>query len=181
MGTIGHYTMSLDGYVAGPRDAMDWTLGHGGATSLADETMRRIGAVLGGRRWYDLAVERWNGVDGIYGGAFDGPVFVLSHRPSPPDADLRVSFLPGPVEAAVATAQAAAGDRDVAVFGASLIQQCLRAGILDELVLHVVPVLLGGGVALFDGDGRVELERVSIGQGDQITDLRFRVLIEPPA
>lgn len=181
MSTIGHYTMSLDGYVAGPDDAMDWTLGHGAATSLADETMGRVGAVLGGRRWFELATDRWNGVDGIYGGGFKGPVFVLSHRPPPPNADPRVTFLSDTLEAAVATAQAGAGPRDVAIFGASLVQQCLRAGLLGELVLHVVPVLLGSGVALFDGAGRVELERLALGQADQITDLRFRVINERPA
>ena len=67
MGAISHHTMSLDGFIAGPDDSMDWAFGYGEATFLADETMNRIGAILAGRRWYELATERWNGVDGIYG------------------------------------------------------------------------------------------------------------------
>jgi riboflavin biosynthesis pyrimidine reductase len=78
----------------------------------------------------------------------------------------------------VATAQAAAGDKDVGIFGASLSRQCLEAGLLDEIVIHLAPVLLGGGVALYGtgGDARVELERISVGEAEQLTDLRFRVV-----
>ena len=87
------------------------------------------------------------------------------------------------IENAVAAAQAAAGDRDVGIFGGSLSRQCLGAGLLDEIVLHVAPVLLGGGVALFaaEGAGRIELERVSVGESEQLTDLRFRVVKRHPA
>jgi dihydrofolate reductase len=178
MGTICHHTVSLDGFIAGRDDAMEWVFAYGEATSLADATTRRIGAILAGRRWYELATERWDGVDGIYGGAYDGPVFVLTHRPPEARTDPRITFVSGPIEQAVADAQAAAGDRDVGVFGASLSRQCLRAGVLDEIVLHVAPVLLGVGVRLFGGEGagRIELERTSLGVADQLTDLRFRVV-----
>jgi dihydrofolate reductase len=170
--------MSLDGFIAGPDDAMEWAFGYGDATSLADETMKRIGAIVAGRRWYELAIERWNGVDGIYGGAYDGRVFVLTHHPPAESADPRISFASEGIEAAVATAQAAAGDKDVGIFGASLSRQCLEAGLLDEIVIHSAPVLLGGGVALYGagGDARVELERISVGEAAQLTDLRFRVV-----
>ena len=177
MSTICHHTMSLDGFIAGPDDSMDWAFAHGAATSLADETMERIGAILAGRRWYDLATERWAGVDGIYGGAYQGRVFVLTHRPLDEGGDPRISFVSGGIEEAVATACAAAGDKDVGIFGASLSRQCLRAGLLDEIVIHLAPVLLGGGVRLFgEADGRVELERVSLGEAERLTDLRIRVL-----
>jgi dihydrofolate reductase len=77
----------------------------------------------------------------------------------------------------VPTAQEAAGDRDVGVFGSSLTRQCLEAGLLDEIVLHVAPVLLGGGVRLFgEGDRRVELERLVLGEAARLTDLRLRVV-----
>jgi dihydrofolate reductase len=177
MGTISHHTMSLDGFVAGPGDAMDWAFGYGAATSLAGETMDRIGAILAGRRWYDLALERWEGVEGIYGGAYEGQVFVLTHRPAAESASPRISFVSGGIESAVATAQAAAGDRDVAIFGASLTRQCLETGLLDEIVIHLAPVLLGDGVRLFGGDGapHVELQRVALGEAEQLTDLRFSV------
>jgi dihydrofolate reductase len=176
--TISHHTVSLDGYIAGPGDSMDWAFVHGRPTAVADETMNRLGAILAGRRWYDLANERWNGVEGIYGGAFVGPVFVLTHRPPRDDIDPRISFIASGIVDAVASAQSAAGEKDVGIFGASLTQQCLNARLLDEVVLHVAPVLLGDGVRLF-GDGnneRVELERVSVGVADELTDLRFRVV-----
>jgi dihydrofolate reductase len=176
--TICHHTMSTDGFIAGPDDSMDWAFAYGEATALADETMKRIGAILAGRRWYDLAMERWEGVDGIYRGAFDGRVFVLTHRPPQDSADPRISFVSETIERAVATAQTAAADKDVGIFGASLSRQCLQAGLMDEIVIHLAPVLLGGGVRLYggEGDGRVELERLSLGEAEQLTDLRFRVV-----
>ena len=178
MGTICHHTMSLDGFIAGPDDSMDWAFAYGETTSLANETMKRIGAILAGRRWYQLATERWNGVGGIYGGAYDGRVFVLTHRPPDRTEDPRISFVSDGIEAAIATAQTAAGDRDVGIFGANLSQQCLQAGLLDEIVIHLAPVLLGGGVELFSGGAgkRSDLERISLGKGEQLTDLRFRVV-----
>lgn len=177
MAVISHHTISLDGFVAGPGDSMDWAFRYGGATSLADETMRRIGAILAGRRWYELALERWNGVDGIYGGSYEGPVYVLTHRPPAEPADPRITFVSDGVTAAVAEAQASSGDKDVGIFGGSLTQQCLAASLVDEIVLHVAPVLLGSGVRLFADGGAptVELERLAVAAGDQLTDLRFRV------
>jgi len=181
MSIISHHTISLDGYIAGREDSMDWAFAHGRPTSLAGQTIDRLGAILAGRRWYELAEARWDGVDGIYGGGFEGTVFVLTHDPPGGEAHPRVRFLADGIHAAVARAQAAAGEQDVGVFGASLTRQCLRAGLLDELVLHLVPVLLGGGVRLF-GEGEsepIKLERLSVGQGRQLTDLRFRVVKRP--
>jgi dihydrofolate reductase len=177
LSTISHHTISLDGYVAGPDDSMDWAFDYGEATSLATETMERIGAILAGRRWYALAKERWSGVDGIYGGAYEGRVFVLTHQPPDESWDPRVGFVSGGIEEAVGTAQDDAGGKDVGIFGGSLTRQCLDAGLLDEIVLHVAPVLLGGGVRLLgEGDERIELERVYLGEADRLTDLRFQVL-----
>lgn len=178
MSTICHHTISLDGYIAGPDDLMDWAFAHGRPTAVADETMNRLGAILAGRRWYELAKERWNGVDGIYGGAYDGPVFVLTHSPPNEGVHPRIRFISDGIEEAVAIAQSAAGEKDVGIFGASLSRQCLNARLLDEIVLHLAPVLLGGGVRLFGdgGDERVELKRVSVGAADGLTDLRFRVV-----
>ena len=178
MSTISHHTMSLDGFVAGPGDSMDWAFDHGEPTALAGETMSRIGAIVAGRRWYELAKERWDGVDGIYGGDYDGQVFVLTHGPPDEGADPRIVFTSEGLEAALAAAQAAAGDRDVGIFGGSLTGQCLLAGLLDEIVIHVAPVLLGGGVRLFgdENDRHVELERIALGEADRLTDLRFRVV-----
>jgi dihydrofolate reductase len=183
MGTICHHTISLDGFIAGAGDSMDWAFAYGQATALADETRQRIGAILAGRRWYELATERWDGVDGIYGGAYQGKVFVLTHSPPEASADPRISFTSDGIDDVIATAQAAAGDNDVGIFGASLSRECLEAGLLDEIVLHVAPVLLGGGVRLFPGEGigRIELERISVAEAEQLTDLRFRVVARRPA
>jgi dihydrofolate reductase len=172
---VCHHVISLDGYVAGPDDSMEWTMEHGSATALAAETGARIGAVVAGRRWHDLAIEYWNGVEGIYGGEFEGTVFVLTHRP-PAEGERRVVYVSGGIEEAISRAAEAAGGKDVGVFGGELTRQCLAAGLLDEIVLHQVPALLGGGVPLFgDGTGQVELERVSVAEAEEITDLRFRV------
>jgi hypothetical protein len=65
---------------------------------MADETMAGIGAILAGRRWYDLAMEPWEGVDGIYGGNYEGRVFVLTHRPPDDGGDPRISFISDGIE-----------------------------------------------------------------------------------
>ena len=177
MAVICHATMSLDGFIAGPDDSMDWAFAFGEPTSLAEETMNRTGAIVAGRRWYDLATERWDGVDGIYHGAWNGPVFVLTHRPPEESASPRITFVSEGIEHAVATAQAAAGDKDVGIFGPTLSRQCLQSGLLDELVIHLAPVLLGDGVRLYGGEGdrQIDLQRLSLGEAEQLTDLRFRV------
>src|SRR5262245_5825397 len=131
MGTISHHTISLDGFIAGPDDSMDWAFAFGEPTSLGDETMRRIGAVVAGRRWYELATERWDGVDGIYHGAYEGRVFVLTHAPPGGEVDPRVSFVSDGIDRALAAAESAAAEKDVGVFGASVTRQCISAGLLD--------------------------------------------------
>jgi dihydrofolate reductase len=176
--TICHHTISLDGFIAGPDDSMDWAFDYGEATSLAEKTMERIGAIVAGRRWFDLALDRWAGVEGIYGGNFDGQVLVLTHHPPEQSPDPRISFVSDGIRDAITTAQASAEEKDVGIFGSDLNRQCLEAGLLDEIVLHVAPVLLGGGVRLFadGGDTRVELERIFLGEAERLTDLHYRVL-----
>jgi dihydrofolate reductase len=186
---IWHVTMSVDGFIAGPDDSMDWVFaqwtddtGEPGdirvdKSSMADEIVHTTGAILAGRRWYEIATSRFNGVDGIYGGAWKGPVFVLTHRPPESGHHPAVSFVSEDVRDAVATARDAAQGRNIVLFGANIPQQCLRAGVLDELIIHLVPVLLGDGIRLFDtpGLGPVALRRTAVGESGQITDLRFRV------
>jgi dihydrofolate reductase len=134
MGVICHHTMSLDGYIAGPDDSMDWAFALGQPTSLADDTMKRIGAILAGRRWYDMAIERWTGSRGsttahTKGRSSCSPIDHPRRAPAPGSTSSPREF-----ERAVATAQAAAGDKDVGIFGATLSRQCLRSGLLDEIV-----------------------------------------------
>jgi dihydrofolate reductase len=177
--TTWHITMSLDGFIAGPEHSMEWARGAGGGApnSIAASVRAGTGAVLAGRHWHDVAMERYNGVGGIYGGAWTGPVFVLTHR-SGDEPGEGVTFISGSIEDAVATTKEAAGGRDIEVFGAAIAAQVLEAGLLDEIVVHVAPLLLGDGVRLYGapGMGRVELERTELGASGPLTAMRFRVV-----
>jgi dihydrofolate reductase len=181
--------MSLDGFIAGPGDSMDWVVREwseeGSNTrdievqrsTVADDILRSAGAVLGGRRWYDAAQRSYDGVNGIYGGQWRGPVFVLTHRPPDDAAAESVTFLSTPLPDAVRTALEAASGNNVVIFGADLARQCLQARLLDDIVVHLAPVLLGDGVRLYDSTGTdpVTLTRTALATTGQLTDLRFRV------
>src|ERR1700712_12906 len=146
-------TISLDGYVAGPDDGPD-APGPSGEVYAESLTTR---AVVSGRRTYEHA-GRWGGDhhDGV-------PIVVLTHEVPGEPPPGSVVFATDPAEAA-ATARASAGDGDVVVLGAGAAQALLRAGELDEMELHVVPVLLGHGRRLFDhlDAEHVELELVRL-------------------
>lgn len=136
---LWHITMSLDGFIA-PRDySAEWMFEHGSAGPMGREVMERTGAILAGRRGYDLGMRAGAGRRAIYGGAWHGPVFVLTHRPA--DSAGGVTFLSSGIEQAVAAAREAAGAKDVGVFGADLAGQCISAGLVDEIFVHLVPVL----------------------------------------
>jgi dihydrofolate reductase len=170
-----HVTMSLDGFIAGPGDAMDWVFEHGGPDAVADDVIATTGAIVVGRRTYEVE-DRERG--GFYGGAWSGPFFVVTHEPPAAVPEwMTGTFVTDGVGAAVTRARAAAGAADVVVFGASVARQCIEQGLLDEIVVHLAPVLLGDGVRLFGAPGgaRVDLERTALGASGQITDLRFRV------
>ena len=172
-----HVTMSLDGFIAGAGDSMAWAFDYDDRSPWVDELIAATGAILAGRRWHDVATERYDGRRGIYGGAWDGPVMVLTHRPTPPPEDTGISFVTDGIRDAVAATRAAAGGKDIGVFGADVARQCLAAGLLEEIVVHVAPVLLGDGVRFFDAPGGepVRLERTDARTSGQLTDLRFRV------
>ncbi|HEV7655663.1 MAG TPA: dihydrofolate reductase family protein [Mycobacteriales bacterium] len=159
MGKIRLYmSVSVDGYVAGPGDDADAPMGAGGFRLFnwldrrhdpgpSGQVFAEMGAtraVISGRRTYELA-GRWQGDhhDGV-------PIFVLTHHvpDEPPPGGVRYAT---DVRTCAEQARAAAGDGDVMVHGAGVAQALLRAGELDELELHVVPVLLGQGRRLFDG------------------------------
>src|SRR5882672_11404811 len=159
---LWHVTMSLDGFIAGPDDAMDWMLGFGEENSEVDELLPKIGAVLAGRRTYDVgAGQEHPAFRQPYGGAWSGPVFVLTHNPP---TDPNVTFLSGDIRDAVETAARAAGEKYLVIFGADVARQCVEAGLLEEVAIHVVPVLLGDGVRLFSrrGGDEVHLELVRV-------------------
>lgn len=106
------------------------------------------------------------------------PTFVVSHRPPPEDWPARTeapyTFV-GDLESAVAKATAVAGEGIVSVSGANLAQQCLRAGLLDEVWMDLVPVLLGEGIRYLDDVNEVRLSDPTIINGAKVTHLRYRV------
>jgi dihydrofolate reductase len=174
---VWHTTMSLDGYIADRDDSLGWAFGYEGTLvpSLA-EIVASAGAVLTGRRLYDLGATTHAGAK-LYGGAYTGPVFVLTHHsPGVPD-DPAVRFVTSGVRDAVAFARAGAGGKDVLVIGSGVATQCLLAGLVDELLVHQVPVLLGDGVRLFahPGGKPAGLELLSATPSGQVLNLRFRV------
>ncbi len=167
--------MSLDGFIAGPDHAMDWVLEYLKADAVP-EVMQATGAMLVGRGTYEVA-QRMSAEDTDYDG---GPVFVLTHRP-PDDPEPGVTFLTGDLADAVATARAAAGGKNLEILGADLASQCLRRGLVDEILVYVLPVLLGDGVRFSTaGLGRIDLEPFSTTQSGSVTMLRFRVRKEAP-
>jgi len=175
---VWHITMSLDGFIAGPDDAMDWAFPSSGPSRIADDVMNTTGAILAGRRWHDVATAKYGGRQGIYGGKWNGPVFVLTHRPPEASADPEITFLQTSVEEAVAAGKEAADDKNLEIFGANLAAQCLDAALIDEIVVHVAPVLLRDGVRLYGVAGerrQVALERTDLGESGEQTSLRFRV------
>jgi dihydrofolate reductase len=183
-------TVSVDGFVAGPQDSRDEPMGIGGFRlfnwlDLRDDPgpshdvmseLNATRAVISGRRTYEHA-DRWHGDhhDGV-------PVFVLTHDvpDDPPPGSVRYVT---DVRQAAEQARAAAGDADVAAMGAGAGQSLLRAGELDEIQLHVVPVLLGQGRRLFDNlpPDRVELDLIGVVPSEigdpaqHVTHLRYRV------
>jgi dihydrofolate reductase len=172
-----HTTMSIDGYIADRNDSLDWAFGYDGSLVPGfDEIIASIGAVLMGRRLYDLGAADVTEVK-LYGGAYTGPVFVLTHEPPERAPDPTVVFVSTGVEDAIAHARVAAGGKDVMVIGSGVASQCLAAGLVDELLIHQVPVLLGDGVRLFANPGGppVALEAVDVVPAGQITNLRLRV------
>jgi dihydrofolate reductase len=162
--------MSLDGFIAGRRGETDWSFDVADRPPAVDEVIRSTGALLTGRRAYDA--NRGPG-NKPYGGAMSGPIFVLTHRPAD---DPAVTFLTGDLGDAVATALAAANGKDLVLFGADVAGQCLRRGLVDEILVHVYPLLLGDGIRLFtDPDGkRLPLELLECTRTGPLTDLRFR-------
>jgi dihydrofolate reductase len=192
-------TMSLDGFIAGPNDGPEQGLGEGGErlhewvyglaswrephgleggernedSKLLDETIERSGAVIVGRRMYDNA-RGWG-----ENPPFHKPVFVLTHERREPverEGGTTFTFLDG-IENALDQAHAAAGDRDIAIGGgAQTIQQFLRADLIDEMQVHVAPLLLGGGIRLFDElEGPRELMDLQASASPAVAHLRFNL------
>ena len=179
-------SMSLDGFATASGQTAEEPMGPGGlklvnwAIDDPDERSREVmsrgiggtGAVMVGRRTYDTSVAWW-GDDGPTGDE-QLPIFVVTHTETEPYGVYR--FVTGGLEAAVAQAKEAAGDQAVAVSGAELGQNLLRAGLLDEISVHVVPVLFGRGTRLFDQiDTHIELEPLEVIDTPNAVHMRFSV------
>jgi dihydrofolate reductase len=173
---LWHTMMSLDGFIAGPNDDMRWVFGvDGGPSPTVDEVLRSTGALLVGRRTQDVE-DRLQ--PGFYGGAFRGPFFVLRHDPpsEPPVVKgITGQFIDVGIEEAVRLARQAADGGDVVVLGANVARQCLEVGLLDEIIVHVAPVLIGDGVRLFEraGGAAMKLTPISSANEGEMTVLRF--------
>ena len=190
--SVLYMSMSLDGYIAGPNDEPgnpggdgfmrlhDWfttpdgefSRPAGPAGELYDEMMDAPGAILVGRRTAEQ-VDHWGGdLRGL-------PIFVPSHRPPGPSVANYplVTYVTDGIASAMGQAKAAAGDRNVLVHGAYTAQRALEAGVLDELQIHQIPVLFGGGRRLFDVlPSRVDLEIVRVIDTPEATHIRYRVI-----
>jgi dihydrofolate reductase len=178
-------SMSLDGYIAAPNDTPEQGLGEDGMRLhnwafedpsvferfYADLT-ENTGAVIMGRRSYDNSIENWGGK----GPLGDVPCFVVTHRPIE-GADAIFTVVPDGIESALAKAQEAAGEKRIGIMGANLDQQFLAAGLVDEIRIHLVDVLLGGGRRLFDQlPARTDLELTGLSKTGSVAHLEYRVL-----
>jgi dihydrofolate reductase len=204
-----HISISLDGFVAGPRQSTEHPIGEGGMrlhewvfatdswraqhgleggernadAQVVDEVTKGIGAYIMGRKMFgggdgpwDEAWTGWWGEDPPY----HVPVFVLTHHARPPlpmQGGTTFTFVTDGIESALELARAAAGDKDVSIAGgASAVRQYLAAGLLDELHLHIVPVVLGAGERLLEDGGDPILQPVDVVASPAVTHVRYRVV-----
>jgi dihydrofolate reductase len=198
---VFNMTMSLDGFVAGPNDGPDNGMGDGSdklfnwyfsgdteipisdgnmmlkvsqqSAAILEEAFETYGAGVWGRRTFDIA-QGWGGHPP------GSPCFIVTHT-VPQEwvaEDSPFTFVTDGIESAVRQAKEAAGDKDVVICTASILQQCLKAGLVDEIHVDVAPLLLGKGVRLFDhfGDEPIELESIRVIEAPGVTHLGFRVV-----
>jgi dihydrofolate reductase len=171
---LWHFTMSLDGFVAGPNHSMDWMMGTSNRPGLIEEYAATTGAVLGGRDGHDAYPD----VGSAYGGAWHGPEFVLTHHPDDAQPSAGVTYLSCDVAEAVRIGLEAAGGKNLEVFSADIGRQLLALGLVDEIDLHIAPVLLGEGVRLYDDPGGVpvRLELLNSSDPSLAVNVRYRPL-----
>jgi len=166
---LWHFSMSLDGYVAGPGHGMAWMPAATNRPGLIEEYVATTGAVLGGRDGWDAFPD----AGAVYGGAWSGPLFVLTHHPEDAEPADGVTFLDCDVAEAVQIAREAAGGKNVEVLSPTIGRQLLARGLLDEMDLHVLPVLLGDGVRLYDDPGGAPVQ-LEFCNGDRLEEVNLR-------
>jgi dihydrofolate reductase len=191
-------SMSLDGYVAGPNQSLDNPIGEGGMrlhewafateqptgdAEIVANMHDGIGAFVMGRKMFgggdgpwDESWKGWWGDDPPY----HAPVFVLTHQarePVPMQGGTTFNFVTDGIDSALKQARAAAGNQDVMVpGGASAVQQYLAAGLLDEIYVHIVPVILGAGERLFENVGDPVLEPIKVVASPTVTHVKYRIV-----
>jgi dihydrofolate reductase len=171
-------TMSLDGYISGPAGDQSWLARHLGPNPLIDSLMDDIGALLVGARTFGGDdPNRGTEDEGAFSGQWHGPQVVLTHNPPAVPAGSDIRYVDDLKEAVQAAKAAARGKKYVNVLGADTARQCLEAGMLDEILVLVAPVLLGDGTPLFRSEGgvHVDLRPMSVSAGDSVTNLWFQV------
>jgi dihydrofolate reductase len=184
---VAAFSMSLDGFVAGPDVSIGHPMGQVGErlhhwlfksdsevdATMARETFERVGAVLLGRRTFDISIGQWEDTP------YPAPSFVLTHRGREPLVMKSGTFVfvTDGIDSALEKARRAAGGKDVIVMGAETAQQYLKAGLVDEVALQLVPVLLGAGTRLFDsvGERHIELIATRTVESPSVTHLRFEL------
>jgi dihydrofolate reductase len=174
---IVNRSMSLDGFTAGPGDAMNWIFDFMGPVEEEfPEIMAATGAMLVGRRTYEVGKRMNEDPDEVTPGYDGGAEFVLTHEPPDPP-DPAITFLSGDIGEAVATALRAAGGKNLEILGADVAGQCLQRGLVDEIMVFVLPVLLGAGTPFFTSPDvvRIDLEPLDSTRSGNVTILRFRV------
>lgn len=196
-------TISLDGYLAGPNDGPEFPLGEGGErlhqwvyeleswrehhgmsggkqnqdSDIVEESVHNVGAVLMGRRMFNNGEAPWGEEPPFY-----VPVFVVTHHAREPlvkEGGTTFYFVTDGIESALRQAQEAANGKDISVAGGgNLIQRLLTLGVLDELQIHIAPVLLGAGRRLFDTiePRQIELECTRVVESPVVTHLKYRVV-----
>ena len=194
-------SISLDGFIAGPNESPSNPLGDGGErlhewvygleswrkphglsggqtnrdSEILEEATANTGAVLMGRRMFNSGEEPWGPNP-----PFHVPVFVVTHKARPPlvrEGGTTFYFVTDGLESALAQARAAAGDQDVSVAGGGqIITQLIQAGLLDEIDIHIAPILLGNGVRLFNpmDTGQIDVTCVRVVDSEAVTHLKYR-------
>jgi len=169
----------------------DWRAPHGrtgGETGPDNDVMKEstanTGAVIMGRKMFSGGQGRWKddpNADGWWGDdpPFHVPVFILTHNQResvPKEGGTTFNFVTDGIESALSQAKAVAGNKDISIAGgADLIQQFIRAGLLDELQIHISPILLGGGTRLFENLGDAKLEKIRVIDSPLVTHIKFRL------
>lgn len=182
-------SMSLDGYVTGPGDSREKPFGRGADVlhhwifkdntpdddAIINEMLNDCGAVIMGRKSFNK--NEGDGGWGEGGPVGDTPVFVVTHNKPTESYPSVYTFVTDGVVSAIEQAKAVAGDKTVGLHGATIMQQALPLGLVDEIIVHLVPVLIGGGTKLFDLlDDAITLERTSVTATPAATHLKFRVV-----